>query len=34
MPLYKQSLSIFQAKYLDKKKEIKIQNITINLETK
>jgi hypothetical protein len=34
MPLYRQSLSIFQAEYLEKKKEIKIQNITVKLETK
>jgi hypothetical protein len=34
MPLYSQSLSIFQAEYLEKKKEIKIQNITVKLETK
>jgi hypothetical protein len=34
MPLYRQSFSIFQAEYLEKKKEIKMQNITLNLETK
>jgi hypothetical protein len=34
MPLYRQSLSILQAEYLEKKKEIKIQNITVKLETK
>jgi hypothetical protein len=34
MPLYRQNLSIFQAEYLEKKKEIKIQDITVNWETK
>jgi hypothetical protein len=32
MPLYRQSLSIFQAEYLEEKKNI--QKITVNLETK
>jgi hypothetical protein len=34
MPLYMQSLSIFEEEYLKKKREIKIQNITVNLEIK
>jgi hypothetical protein len=33
MPLHRQSLGIFQVKYLDKNNEIKIQKITVNLET-